>query len=145
MRTHYSTDIPNAQLEKQTTVSGWINNIRDHGGVYFIDLRDSKGIVQLVANPTLLSKEIYEKFHALRDEWVIEVTGTLRRREEGLENPNLITGEFEIYIDELTVLSKAKTLPFEPGDESVNEELRLKYRYLDMRSETLQISSERKK
>ena len=138
MRTHYSTEILKETVDMTVTISGWINSIRDHGGVYFIDLRDKTGIVQLVANPTSLSDEIYQKFHSLRDEWVIEVSGLVRLRGEGLENPNLITGEIEIVADDVEVLSTAKTLPFQPGDSSVNQDIRLKYRYLEMRDKELQ-------
>lgn len=138
MRTHYTTDTKSIDKNTPITVSGWINNIRDHGGVYFIDLRDSQGLLQLVANPTSLSETEYEKFHSLRDEWVIKVTGKIRGRGEGLANPNMETGDIELVIDELEVLSKAKTLPFAPGDSKVNEDLRMRYRYLDMRHHELQ-------
>lgn len=138
MRTHYSTEVTEDKIDSTITVSGWINSIRDHGGVYFIDLRDKNGLVQLVANPTSLADEIYTKFHSLRDEWVIEVSGLVRLRGEGLENPNLITGKIEIVADDVKVLSKAKTLPFQPGDKSVNQDIKLKYRYLEMRDKELQ-------
>lgn len=138
MRTHHSISVTEETIGETITVSGWINSIRDHGGVYFIDLRDKTGIVQLVANPTTLSKEEYDQFHSLRDEWVIEVKGLVRLRGEGLENPNLITGKIEIVAYDVKVLSKAKTLPFQPGDKSVNGDLKLKYRYLEMRDNDLQ-------
>jgi len=138
MRTNYNLEIRKNYIDKEVTVSGWVNSIRDHGGVYFIDLRDTSGIVQIVANPTSLTEDEYEKYHALRDEWVIEVTGKVRLRGEGLENPKLLTGEIEIVAEDLKILSKAKTLPFQPGDESVNDDLKLKYRYLDMRDNKLQ-------
>jgi len=138
MRTNYNLEIRKNYVDKEVTVSGWVNSIRDHGGVYFIDLRDTSGLVQIVANPTSLSKEEYEKYHALRDEWVIEVTGKVRLRGEGLENSKLLTGEIEIVAEDLEILSKAKTLPFQPGDKSVNDDLKLKYRYLDMRDKELQ-------
>lgn len=138
MRTHYNTDVQENKDGETVTVTGWINSIRDHGGVYFIDLRDDTGLVQLVANPTKLTEEIYTKFHALRDEWVIEVTGLVRLRGEGLGNPNLITGEIEIVAEDVEVLSKAKTLPFQPGDKEVNMDIKLKYRYLEMRDVELQ-------
>lgn len=138
MRTHYNILVTEQTVDNTVTVSGWINSIRDHGGVYFIDLRDKSGLVQLVANPTTLTDEIYDKFNALRDEWVIEVSGLVRLRGEGLENPNLITGKIEIIAEDVEVLSKAKTLPFKPGDKSVNQDIRLKYRYLDMRAKEMQ-------
>jgi len=138
LRTLYCTDVQTSTVKQKVTVSGWINSIRDHGGVYFIDLRDSSGIVQLVANPTTLSTDEYNRFHALRDEFVIEVQGEVRLRGEGLENPNLITGKIEIVAEDVKVLSKAKTLPFQPGDKSVNPDIKLKYRYLEMRSNDMQ-------
>ncbi len=138
MRTHYNTDVAEDTVGEKITVTGWINSIRDHGGVYFIDLRDKSGLVQLVANPTTLSDTEYRQFHVLRDEWVIEVSGLVRLRGEGLENPNLITGKIEIVAEDVKVLSQAKTLPFQPGDKSVNMDIKLKYRYLEMRDKELQ-------
>jgi len=133
-RTHLNLEtIDVFDREEKVQLSGWINSIRDHGGVYFIDLRDESGLVQLVANPSLMSDDEYDKFHSLRDEFVITIEGEIRDREDGLENPNLETGSIEIIIDTLEILSTAKTLPFQPGDESVNGDLRLKYRYLDLR------------
>jgi aspartyl-tRNA synthetase len=140
MRTHHSIEITKESglLGKEVIVSGWINSIRDHGGVYFIDLRDSKGIIQLVANPKTLSKDEYEQFHSLRDEWVIEGIGIVDERGEGLSNKNLITGEIEITLSDVKILSKANTLPFQPGDKDVNDDLKLKYRYLELRSKEMQ-------
>lgn len=135
MRTHYNKDtIKLIPLENNiVTLVGWVNAIRDHGGVYFIDLRDSSGIIQIVANPKSFSIEDYEQFHALRDEWVIQVTGTLRNRAQGLENPNLITGNIEMVVETLKILSKAKTLPFNVKDKNVGIDIRNKYRYLELR------------
>ena len=138
MRSHYSIEIGKKLEDEKIIVAGWVNSIRDHGGVYFIDLRDSKGIVQIVANPRLLSKHEYEQFHSLRDEWVIEVEGIVELRGEGLSNPNLITGDIEIRVSEIKILSKAKTLPFKPGDKEVNSDIKLEYRYLELRNKELQ-------
>jgi aspartyl-tRNA synthetase len=148
MRTHFNIDTAklDTMTEDSVTVVGWINSIRDHGGVYFIDLRDTSGIVQIVANPKSLSDEEYKKFHALRDESVVRVTGIVRERGEGLENSNLITGKIEIVVDELNVLSKAKTLPFDYTDKNVGIELRNKYRYLELRDpENLKLFKARNK
>jgi len=139
MRTHYNTDVRENKEGETVTVTGWINSIRVHGEhLYFIDLRDKSGIVQIVADPTVISNEMKALFHALRDEWVIEVSGLVRLRGEGLENPNLITGKIEIVAEDVEVLSKAKTLPFQPGDKDVNIDIKLKYRYLEMRDAELQ-------
>ena len=133
MRTHYNTTVLEDKIDENVTVVGWINSIRDHGGVYFIDLRDISGLVQIVANPKSLTEEEYQKFHSLRDEWVIQVSGKVRARGEGLENPNLLTGKIEIVADDVNILSKAKTLPFDPSDKNVNVDIRNKYRYLELR------------
>lgn len=133
MRTHYNTQVLENLIDNPVTVVGWINSIRDHGGVYFIDLRDTSGIVQIVANPKSLSDDDYKKFHSLRDEWVIQVSGKVVARGEGLENPNLITGKIEITADDVNVLSKAKTLPFDPKDKTVGIDTRNKYRYIELR------------
>ncbi|RLC45866.1 MAG: aspartate--tRNA ligase, partial [Candidatus Cloacimonadota bacterium] len=139
MRTHYNTDVGEDTIEQKIIVTGWINSIRVHGEhLYFIDLRDKSGIVQIVADPTVISNEMKALFHTLRDEWVIEVSGLVRLRGEGLENPNLITGKIEIVAEDVEVLSKAKTLPFQPGDKEVNMDIKLKYRYLEMRDVELQ-------
>ena len=136
MRTHYNTALANPvelHFTEPVTVAGWINSIRDHGGVYFIDLRDTTGLLQIVANPKTLSEAEYNKFHSLRDEWVIKVSGKIRERGEGLENPNITTGKIELVAEDVTVLSKAKTLPFNPRDKSVGVDNRNKYRYLELR------------
>ena len=133
MRTHYNTSVLEDKIDQDVTVVGWINSIRDHGGVYFIDLRDISGLVQIVANPKSLSEEEYQKFHALRDEWVIQVSGLVRARGEGLENPNLVTGKIEIVANDVNVMSKAKTLPFDYKDKNVGIDVRNKYRYLELR------------
>ena len=133
MRTDYNSSVLENKIGQTVTVTGWINSIRDHGGVYFIDLRDISGIVQIVANPKSLAMNEYEKFHALRNEWVIQVSGIVRARGEGLENPNLQTGKIEIVAEDVEVLSKAKTLPFDPSDKNVNIDVRNRYRYLELR------------
>lgn len=120
-------------LNEEILVAGWVYRRRDHGGLIFIDLRDRSGIVQLVINPDV-SKKVHEIAHSLRSEYVISVTGKVIERSAETVKPELSTGKWEIQVDSLTILSKAKTLPF-PLDEAeqVDEELRLKYRYLDLR------------
>ncbi|WP_457562878.1 aspartate--tRNA ligase, partial [Caminibacter pacificus] len=111
---------------------GWVNSYRDHGGVIFIDLRDRSGIIQIVADPAD-SKKAHEVAEQVKDEYVIKVKGKVRLRGEGLENPKLKTGKIEVVADEIVIENKSEVLPFQIGDKSVNEELRLKYRYLDLR------------
>ncbi len=126
-----------AHIGQTVTLAGWVHRQRDHGGVTFIDLRDRFGIVQIVGNPdTNPGAKILSDARA---EWVLQVVGTVRRRPEGAENPNLPTGEVEIDIHNCVVLNQAKPLPFLVNkDEDVDENVRLKYRYLDLRHERLQ-------
>lgn len=113
------------------SVCGWANSYRDHGGVIFIDLRDRSGILQLVCDP---KSQAYQNASKVRDEFVLQALGKVRPRGEGLENPKLKTGKIEIELIELNIINKANTPPIAIGDLSVNEELRLKYRYLDLRN-----------
>ena len=137
MRTNYCTEIDESFVGKEVVVAGWANSYRDHGGVIFIDLRDKSGLVQLVCDPAD-SKEAHEVASSVRDEYVLIAKGKVRKRGEGLANPNLKTGAIEIVVDELTIDNKSEALPFVINDENVNEEIRLKYRYLDLRKERLQ-------
>lgn len=122
---------------KTVTLSGWVNRRRDHGGVTFVDLRDRSGFVQVVFNPDI-SPQAHEAAVPLRSEWVIRVSGVVRRRPEGMQNPNLATGEVEVEVNELTILNAAKTPPFPINkEEEVDEQTRLRYRYLDLRHERL--------
>lgn len=131
-----SSDIANLVGQK-ASVSGWVQARRDHGGVIFIDVRDHTGLVQLVINP-----EQIEAFHLaeeLRDEFVIQAEGLVKERGEGLANPNIASGAVEIVVQDLIILNRAETLPIQPFSEAqANEELRLKYRYLDLRRPKMQ-------
>ncbi len=119
------------------TVKGWVQSRRDHGGLIFVDLRDHTGIIQLVMSPN--SPQVFELAESLRDEFVISATGIVQERGPGLENPNIETGKVEIVVDTLTVLNRAETLPIQPfAENQANEELRLKYRYLDLRRPKMQ-------
>lgn len=133
-RTHDCGSLKKEDIGKLVTLSGWVNRRRDHGGLIFIDLRDRYGLTQVVFDPDKnpSAHEIGEK---LRSEWVISIKGPVIPRREGMTNPKLPTGEIEIQVNEIEILSKAKTPPFSICDEQieVNEELRLKYRYLDIR------------
>lgn len=134
-RTHTCGDLRKTDLSKNVTLSGWVHRRRDHGGVIFIDLRDRFGLTQLLFDPNKVSKEVFEQASRLRSEWVISVKGSVASRAEGMTNPKLPTGEIEIDIQELEILSSAKTPPFSICEEEtdVNDELRLKFRYLDIR------------
>lgn len=119
---------------EEVTLSGWVHRRRDHGGLIFIDLRDRFGLTQLVFDP-VVNPEAHKKAEQIRSEWVISIKGLVRPRQPGMANPNLATGGIEIEVKDLDVLSKAKTPPFSISDETidVNEEIRLKYRYLEIR------------
>ena len=133
MRTHYCADINENLIGERVTVAGWVNSRRDHGGVIFIDLRDKDEVVQLVCDPAD-SADAHKVAEDIRDQFVIIASGTVRARGEGLENPNLKTGKIEIVVDDIKIENRSKPMPFDLGDEKVNEEIKLKYRYLDLRT-----------
>ncbi|GHD86569.1 aspartate--tRNA ligase [Kocuria marina] len=127
LRTHELGTLTVENIGQTVTLAGWVGRRRDHGGVAFVDLRDASGVAQVVVRDE-------EQFHQLRNEYVLQVTGTVERRPEGNENPNLPSGEVEVMVDELTVLNTAAPLPFQIDEHvEVGEEARLKYRYLDLR------------
>ena len=133
IRTHYCAEPDLSFLNKEVVLCGWVNSRRDHGNLIFIDLRDRSGVVQLVINPEI-SKESHRIAQDIRDEYVLLVKGRVSRRPEGTENKNLKTGEIEIIVLELEILNPSKPLPFQINDDiNVAEEVRLKYRYLDLR------------
>lgn len=125
-------------LGKTITVSGWVNSRRDHGGLIFIDLRDHKGILQLVITPD--TKDAFSLAETLRDEFVITATGTMRERAPELKNPNIETGDIELVVENLVLLNKSEPLPVNTHDDGPEsgEDLRLKYRYLDLRRPSMQ-------
>ncbi len=133
MRTHYCSEIDENLIGKDVTVAGWVVSRRDHGGVIFIDLRDKEEIVQLVCDPAD-SVEAHREAEHIRDQFVLVASGRVRARGEGLENPNLKTGKVEIVVDKLKIENTSRPMPFDLGDEKVNEEIRLKYRYLELRT-----------
>ena len=119
------------------TLAGWVHRRRDHGGLIFFDLRDRSGLVQVVFNADV-SEPAHSLAETVRPEYVIQVTGVVRARPEGLINPNLATGEIEVEVATLTILNTAKTPPFAINEETeVRDEIRLKYRYLDLRRERM--------
>lgn len=133
MRTHYCTDVTEKNIGETVSVAGWVNSRRDHGGIIFIDLRDKSGIVQLVADPSD-SKNALAIAETVRDEFVLIATGVVRARGEGLENPNLKTGKIEIVLKDLVIENKSKPMPFDINDEKVNDEIKLRNRFLELRS-----------
>jgi len=133
LRSHYCTDLDVANIGEIVEVCGWANSNRDHGGVIFIDLRDKSGLVQLVCDPAD-SVRAHDIAARVRDEFVLKAKGKVRARGEGLENPRLKTGKIEIVVDELIIENVSETVPFVIGDNNVGEDVRLKYRYLDLRN-----------
>ena len=134
-RSHTCGALREGDIGKPVRLSGWCHRIRDHGGVLFIDLRDHYGLTQVVADPDSPAFKLAE---TLRSEWVVRIDGKLRRRPAGTENPDLPTGQVEVYIDEIEVLGQAAELPMPVfGEQDYPEEIRLKYRFLDLRREHL--------
>ncbi len=134
MRSHYCGQVNRAAIGQTVTVAGWVHRRRDHGGVIFIDLRDREGLLQVVFDPD--RADMFKEAERLRSEYVLSVEGRVRARPEGTVNPNLASGEVEVLAAKLTVLARSKTPPFH-HDEPVSEELRLRYRYLDLRREPM--------
>jgi aspartyl-tRNA synthetase len=132
VRTHYCANLNENNIGEKVKLVGWVNSYRDHGGVIFIDLRDKTGIIQLVADPAE-SPSSHKIADTVRDEYVISIEGIIRDRGEGLHNPKLKTGKIEVVVENMVIENESKVLPFAIGDRSVNEELRLKHRYLDLR------------
>jgi aspartyl-tRNA synthetase len=122
-----------SDIGQHLTLCGWVFRRRDHGGLIFVDLRDRSGILQVVFSPDV-SGDAHAQAHDLRSEYVISVSGKVRKRPEGTENPNMPTGMVEIYVDKLDVLNESSLLPFTIEDAAeASESLRLKHRYLDLR------------
>ncbi len=136
MRTHYCGDLNSSHIDQTVTLCGWVNTNRDHGGVIFIDLRDKTGIAQVVADPD--EKQAFTVADAARNEYVLKVTGRIRQRPEGTINTELPSGHVELYATEIEVLNSSEPIPFQFDEDDVGEAVRLKYRYLDLRSEKMQ-------
>jgi aspartyl-tRNA synthetase len=136
MRTHYCGAVTAADIDTVVTLCGWAHRRRDHGGVIFIDLRDREGTVQVVIDPS--TPEAFRVAEGVRSEFVLKVEGRVRRRPPGTENPNLPTGEVEVLTQSLEVLNPALTPPFLLDDENLSENVRLTYRYLDLRRPAMQ-------
>jgi aspartyl-tRNA synthetase len=134
MRTHYCGQVNEQLLGKSVSVAGWVHRRRDHGGVIFVDLRDREGLVQIVFDPD--RAEVFREAEKLRHEFVVRATGLVRERPAGTANAHLASGRIEILAQELEVLNRSEPLPFQL-DENVSEEVRLKYRYIDLRREVM--------
>lgn len=137
-KTHTCGELRAAHAGQQVTLAGWVHRRRDHGGVVFLDLRDRYGIVQVTVNPGL-AKETLDTVANVRMEWVLQVTGKVQKRPSGMENPKMPTGDVEVIAESVTVLNRARTLPFLVSGENdlPDENTRLKYRYLDLRRERM--------
>jgi aspartyl-tRNA synthetase len=136
-KTHTCGELRGAQSGQTVKLAGWVHRRRDHGGVVFIDLRDRFGLTQVVINPDL-PKETLDLVSNVRSEWVLQITGKVQKRPVGMENPRMPTGEIEVIASEVVSLNTAKALPFMiSSDEEVDENTRLKYRYLDLRRDRM--------
>ncbi len=136
-KTHTCGELRGTHAGQTVTLAGWVHRRRDHGGVVFIDLRDRFGLTQVVINPNL-PKETLDLVSNVRSEWVLQITGKVQKRPEGMQNPKMPTGEVELIASDVVTLNTAKALPFMiSSDEEVDENMRLKYRYLDLRRERM--------
>ena len=137
LRTHTCGELRESNVGQTVTLCGWVNRRRDHGGLIFLDVRDRYGFTQVVIQPE--NKEVFTQAEKVRPEWVLKITGTVQKRIAGAERADQATGAVELITSKLDVLNEAKTPPFEiDGDKEANEELRLQYRYLDLRRERMQ-------
>ncbi len=136
MRSHYCGELNAAHIDQTVELCGWVHRRRDHGGVIFIDLRDRQGLVQVVYDPDV--EAVFATAEQVRSEFVLRIKGRVRRRPEGTENPDMGTGEIEILGKELEILNRADTPPIQMDDDDVSEELRLRYRYIDLRRPVMQ-------
>ena len=136
MRTHFCGELNKSFLEKEVVLCGWVNRRRDHGGVIFLDLRDKIGLAQIVINPE--TKETFKLAESIRNEFVLKVTGKVIARNSEMINKKISTGEIEVLANEIEILNTSKPIPFQLDSEDTSEEVRLKYRYLDLRRDEMQ-------
>jgi len=134
MRTHYCGQVNETLIGSTVTVAGWVHRRRDHGGVIFVDLRDREGLLQVVCDPDV--PEVFAEAEKLRNEYVVSITGSVRPRPDGTTNANLASGKVEMLARRIELLNRSESLPFQL-DENVSEEVRLKYRYLDLRRDVM--------
>ena len=131
-RTHHCNELGLANVGQRVSLCGWVNSCRNLGGMLFIDLRDREGITQLVIDPAT-APQIAEIAKPIREEWVLQVGGTVQARPENMVNAKRATGAIEVAVDDLKVLNQAAPMPYNLDDPAASDDLRLKYRYLDMR------------
>jgi aspartyl-tRNA synthetase len=136
MRSHYCGHLNDSFIDKTVTLCGWVHRRRDHGGVIFFDLRDIKGLVQVVFNPETAAT--FAKAEQVRNEYVLRIQGKVRLRPEGTVNPDLPTGQVEVLVHEIEILNASETPPFQLDDPNVGEDIRLRYRYMDLRRPIMQ-------
>ena len=136
MRSLYCGDLNESHLDQEVTLCGWVHRRRDHGGVIFVDLRDHRGLLQVVFDPD--TEATFATAERVRNEYVLQVRGRVRRRPEGTVNPDMPTGQVEVLGLELNVLNAAETPPFQLEDQDIHEETRLRYRYIDLRRPEMQ-------
>jgi len=136
MRTHFCGELNKSVLDKQVKLCGWVNRRRDHGGVIFLDVRDKKGIAQIVINPD--SAETFKLAETVRNEYVLQITGQVVARASEMVNNKIPTGEIEVLASEIKILNSSKPIPFQLDSMETSEEVRLKYRYLDLRRDEMQ-------
>jgi len=136
MRTHFCGELNKSFLEKEVVLCGWVNRRRDHGGVIFLDLRDKIGLAQIVINPE--TKETFKLAESIRNEFVLKVTGKVIARDSEMINQKISTGEIEVLANEIEILNISKPIPFQLDSEDTSEEVRLKYRYIDLRRDEMQ-------
>ena len=135
MRTHYCGELDEHLVDQELTLCGWVHNRRDHGGVIFIDLRDREGVAQIVIDPD--TPESFAIAERVRGEFVLRGSGRVRYRPEGTANPDMPTGKVEVLIKDLEILNESRTPPFQLDDTQVHDDTRLKYRYIDLRTERM--------
>ena len=136
IKTHNCGELNLANINEEVTLSGWVSTVRDLGGILFIELRDRSGFFQIVANPQI-NPDVHKSLEKVRSEYVITVKGKVTRRPEETYNEKYPTGQVEMYPESVQILSESKVLPFVLGDDNVSEDIRLKYRYLDIRNEKM--------
>jgi len=136
MKTDYCGELRAKDLGRKVTLAGWVDTVRDLGGIIFVELRDKSGFFQFVSDPEK-NPQVYQTIKSLKSEYVVQIEGEISKRPEETYNPKLPTGEVEMYPEKITVLAKSEVLPFPLNDEDVGEDVRLKYRYLDIRRENM--------
>ena len=136
MRTHFCGELSKNALNQEVTLCGWVNRRRDHGGVIFLDVRDKRGIAQVVINPD--TADTFAIAESVRNEFVLKITGKVIARDEAMVNSKIPTGEIEVVASNIEILNASKPIPFQLDATDTSEEVRLKYRYLDLRRDEMQ-------